>query len=320
MHTFLGFPMHVLAIYLPFSPLFLFLRTPSLFSWHFRVCLFFKLSFSVLRFLVSSSCSFLFFYSSMVDYSYDRVDCTSVAFLFARLGCLLEVVEGECLKWVSFFVGEDCPYRFVLSALFPLVSCSARVARLLKMSGEVRFSELETGLSLSDDRVIPKFTSPSTPYKAWNIPCALLGKDEKQIRDRFQFLDSIRIRIPSDEDRAYYSYVEEVCFYEADFTSDIRLPIHPFVRELFVYLHLAPAQLVPNSWRIIISCMVAWMSANDGDVIKKDEFLHFYHLRKSKDPSYYELKSWDRASKLILDYSSSLRNWKPNFFFVSGNR
>ena len=57
------------------------------------------------------------------------------------------------------------------------------------------------------------------------------------------------------------------------------------------------------------------MSANDGDVIKNDEFLHFYCLRKSKDPGYYEFKPWDRASRLILDYPSSLRNWKPNFFF-----
>ena len=61
------------------------------------------------------------------------------------------------------------------------------------------------------------------------------------------------------------------------------------------------------------------MSTNDGDVIRRDEFLHFYRLRKSKDPSYYEFKPWDRASRLILDYPSSLRNWKPNFFFVSGS-
>ena len=59
------------------------------------------------------------------------------------------------------------------------------------------------------------------------------------------------------------------------------------------------------------------MSANDGDVIMKDEFLHFYRLRKSKDLSYYEFKPWDKASRLILDYPSSLQNWKPNFFFVS---
>ena len=61
------------------------------------------------------------------------------------------------------------------------------------------------------------------------------------------------------------------------------------------------------------------MSANEGDVIMRDEFLHFYRLKKSKDPSYYEFKSWDRASRLILDYPSSLRNWKPNFFFISGS-
>ena len=50
------------------------------------------------------------------------------------------------------------------------------------------------------------------------------------------------------------------------------------------------------------------MSANDGDVIRRDEFLNFYHLRKSKDPVYYKFKPWDRASRLILAYPSSLRN------------
>ena len=52
--------------------------------------------------------------------------------------------------------------------------------------------------------------------------------------------------------------------------------------------------------------MVVWMFANDGDVIKKDEFRHFYCLRKSKDPSYYEVKLCDKASRLILDCLLSL--------------
>ena len=156
----------------------------SLFSFYSRVCLSFKLPFSVLRSLVSSSCSCFFSCSSMVDYSFVRVDCPSITLLFACLGCLLEFVKGECLKWVSLFVGEDCPYKFVLFSLFPLVSHSAKVARSLKMS-KARFSDLETRLSSSDDRVISKTTSPSTPYKAWTISCSLMGKDEKRIRDRF---------------------------------------------------------------------------------------------------------------------------------------
>ena len=76
---------------------------------------------------------------------------------------------------------------------------------------------------------------------------------------------------------------------------------------------------MPNSWWILVSYMVVWMSTNDGGVIRRDKFLHFYRLRKSKDPSYYEFKPWDRASRLILDYLSSLQNWKPNFFFIFGS-
>ena len=116
----------------------------------------------------------------------------------------------------------------------------------------------------------------------------------------------MKIRIPSDKERACHSYANEVCFYKTDFVSGLRFLVHPFIRELFFYLHLAPAQLVPNTWRILVSCMVVWMSTNDGDIIRGDEFLHFYHLRKTKDPGYYEFKLWDRASRLILDYPLSL--------------
>ena len=127
-----------------FSLLFPFFYNLSLFNFYSRVCLSFKLPFSVLCSLVSSSCSYFFSCSSMVDYSFVRVDCPSIAFLFTRLGCLLEFIEGKCLKRVSLFVREDCPYKFVLFSLFPMVSHSAKVARSLKMS-EVRSSDMEMG-------------------------------------------------------------------------------------------------------------------------------------------------------------------------------
>ena len=106
---------------------------------------------------------------------------------------------------------------------------------------------------LFDYRVVSGATFVSIPYKAWNVSCSLSEKDKKRIRDRFQFPDFVKIRILSDEERACHSYADEVCFYEAYFTSDLRFPVHPFVRELFSYLHLAMAQLVPNSWWILVS-------------------------------------------------------------------
>ena len=161
---FLSFPALALATYFAFSLLFPFFYNLSLFSFYSRVCLSFKLPFSAQRSLVSSSRSCFFSCSSMVDYSAVKVGCPLIAFLFARLGCLLESVEEECLKWASLFMGEDCPHNFVLSSLFPLVSHSVKVARLLKMS-EVRSSDLEMGLSSFDDHVISEVASPSTLIK-----------------------------------------------------------------------------------------------------------------------------------------------------------
>ena len=120
----------------------------------------------------------------MVDYPAIRADCPSIAFFFAHLGSLLESVEGERLERISSFVGKDCPYTSVISSLFPLVSRSTEVARLLRMF-EVRSSDLEMGLSSSDDRVVSEATSASTLYKAWNISCSLSKKYEKRVRDRF---------------------------------------------------------------------------------------------------------------------------------------
>ncbi|KAK9993801.1 hypothetical protein SO802_023504 [Lithocarpus litseifolius] len=104
--------------------------------------------------------------------------------------------------------------------------------------GEVRSSELEMGLSSSEDRGVLEVISPSTPHKAWGIHCSFKEKDKKRIRHRFQFPSYIKIRIPDSDDRAFHFYADEVCFYEADFVSGLRLPIHPFIRELFFLYNL----------------------------------------------------------------------------------
>ena len=109
------------------------------------------------------------------------------------------------------------------------------------MSGkEIRTSELKTGLSLSENRGVLEVSSSSTPQKAWSICCSLKEKDEKRIKNRFQFPSSIKVRIPNDDDKACHSYVDEVCFYEVDFVSGLRFPVHLFIRELFFHLLLAP--------------------------------------------------------------------------------
>ena len=94
-------------------------------------------------------------------------------------------------------------------------------------------------------------------------------------------------------------------------------PIHPFIMELH-HLNIAPGQLMPNSWRIVISCMVIWTTIADGDMIILNEFIYLYHLKESKEFGYYELVPWDKRSRLIVNLPSSFRYWKSRYLFVSG--
>ena len=147
----------------------------------------------------------------MVDYSAVRVIGPSIAFFFAHLGSLLESIKGECLERISFFVGEDCPYTYVISSLFPLVSYSARVARSLKMS-KVRSSDSVIRLFLFDDHEVSEATFVSTPTKPGTSRVPLPERTNSKSGIGFDSLILRKLGSPSDKERACHSYADKVCF------------------------------------------------------------------------------------------------------------
>ena len=97
---------------------------------------------------------------------------------------------------------------------------------------EVKSSELEMGLSSSDDPV-EEDTVVSTPrvvraFFALDEECGLDAETLSHFRDRFQFPERVRIRLPHKKERACHFSPGEVCFYEAAFQSGLRYPVHPF--------------------------------------------------------------------------------------------
>ena len=114
----------------------------------------------------------------------------------------------------------------------------------------------------------------------------------------------VRVHRPGPEDRACHFFPGEVCFYEAAFTSGLRLLVHPLVMELLGYFGITPGQLMPNSWRIVINCMEIWLAANE-DMIKVSELVHLYRLKESKEYKYYELVPWTRRTRIIKGLASS---------------
>ena len=193
---------------------------------------------------------------------------------------------------------------------------------------KVRSSELETGLSSSDDTIEAKVdTATFDPsllgwreirsFNALKEECTLDADTIFKYRDKFQFPKEVRIRFPQEGEKACHFSPGEVCFYEAVFQCGLRFPIHPFIMELLNHFNITPGQLIPNSWRIVISCMEIWMVVTEGDTIRLDEFIHLYRLKESKEYGYYELVPWVRKARIITNLPSSFRYWKSRYFFVS---
>ena len=101
-------------------------------------------------------------------------------------------------------------------------------------------------------------------------------------------------------------FPDEICFYEAVFSYGLRFPVHLFIMELLDHFGIAPRQLMPNSWRIVVNCMEIWL-ATIGDMIKVGELIHMYRLKESKEYGYYELVPWGRKTRIDKGLPSSFR-------------
>ena len=181
----------------------------------------------------------------------------------------------------------------VLADLFPLLRQSVDwfedlVVERRAMS-EVRSSELEMGLSSSDDLMeVEADTTASNPreiraFHALGEGCSLDDDTLSRFKGRFQFPDRIRVHLSHGEERACHFSPGEVCFYKVAFLCGLRFPVHPFIMELLGHFKIAPRQLIPNSWKIVISCMEIWLATTEGDMIKMDEFTYLYRLKESKE-------------------------------------
>ena len=93
---------------------------------------------------------------------------------------------------------------------------------------EVRLSEIETGLSSNDspveargDTVVSAFREVKAFY-AFDEVCGLDGDTLSRFKNRFQFPDRVRVRLPREKDWACHFFPREVCFYEVAFQCGLK--------------------------------------------------------------------------------------------------
>ena len=77
--------------------------------------------------------------------------------------------------------------------------------------------------------------------------------------------------------------------------------------ELLDHFGIAPGQLMPNSWRIMVNYIGIWLAAMDGDMLKVDELVYLFHLKASKEYAYYEVVPWERRTRIVKGFPSSFK-------------
>ena len=108
--------------------------------------------------------------------------------------------------------------------------------------------------------------------------------------------------------------------YEAYLLGGLRLPLNAFARKLLTRLGLGVCQFNPNAWKVIVSMQVLWREVFEGDrPLIVDEFLFCYKPSEiNQSQGFYQFTARGSDCKLIKSLVSSDRNWKTEFFFVSG--
>ena len=162
----------------------------------------------------------------MVDKSEVRQLCPSISFFFARLGAFLGSSSAFCPLIEGFIFGGSglgLVLADLLSLLHQSVSWFEELVGNRGAMSEVRSSKLETRLLSSNEPIEAKVDIAASgrrevrAFHALSEECALDVDILFRFRDRFQFPEEVRIRLPHEGKRAWHFSLGEVCFYEATF-------------------------------------------------------------------------------------------------------
>ncbi|KAK3199046.1 hypothetical protein Dsin_022461 [Dipteronia sinensis] len=89
-----------------------------------------------------------------------------------------------------------------------------------------------------------------------NPGSVLTNDDMDAIRTLYGIPDLIVLHAAKEYKRVDWDIPKWTCFYEYNFCQGFRFPIPSLARRLLVYYDVAHGQLMPNSWRILISLSV----------------------------------------------------------------
>ncbi|KAK0581614.1 hypothetical protein LWI29_015941 [Acer saccharum] len=177
-----------------------------------------------------------------------------------------------------------------------------------------------------------------------DCPCSfdtevnVVGEDElRKYKSRFDIPDAVTLTLPGD--RAVWNPPENaVTIYGAMLSCGVTLSLQPFIARFLAEAQIAPAQLAPNSYRILICLCLMWKLKGYGPPTPH-EIRHFYTLRQAgnggmyfllsspvenwipegmANPGQVEVSSDEKKKGFIWGFPTSNKRWKNSWFFTGG--
>ena len=131
---------------------------------------------------------------------------------------------------------------------------------------------------------------------------------------------SIEVRVPNSGDRVDFKILGWTGFYERPLEDGFRFPIPKLAWELLNHFEIAPSQLMPNTWRILLSIEV--MAYKLGLYFGIRDLLYSYYLKEHvKEKGRYLLFLRQKREQLVLGLTTNDRgDWQKFYFFVRGEK
>ena len=151
------------------------------------------------------------------------------------------------------------------------------------------------------------------------IPSKTDGRKLGLLRKWYQIPDNLNPRLAVRGEWCCQPRLE-IGIYKTYLLGGLSLPLNAFARELLTRLGLGVCQFHPNAWRLVVSMQVLWRKVFEGDCpLTVDEFLYCYKPSKiNQSLGFYQYTAKGKDYRLIKSLVTSDRNWKTEFFFVSG--
>ncbi|KAL5567410.1 hypothetical protein UlMin_030574 [Ulmus minor] len=129
---------------------------------------------------------------------------------------------------------------------------------------------------------------------------------------------SVEIRVPTAHERVDWVVPGWVAIYELMLKDGMRFPIPKLLRDVCDHYEIAPSQLMPNAWRVLMS--IESLIVRHGVDCELGEVLFSYYLKEhDKDKGRFKLIARVGRAPIVTCLRTNDRGWKDRFIFVRGD-